>query len=133
TGLVTGLSNDTSFVVATATVAGAPVTDSVRVEIGQVAQQVIISQTGPINKDAVNDTVNITAVALDARGVALNRQIRFTSSASTIVRQTLTSASGATFALDRIGSAVVTAQIDQARDSITVNVANTPRTIHTTT
>src|SRR6185369_8924948 len=62
TGLVTGLLNDTAFVVATASVAGGTVVDSVRVEVGQVAQQVIISQSGPINKDAVNDTVNITAV-----------------------------------------------------------------------
>lgn len=129
-GLVTGLLNDTTFVVGTATVAGSTVTDSVRVEVGQVAQQVIISQSGPINKDAVNDTVNITAVALDARGVAvIGRPILFTSRNSTIARQTATTASGATFALDRTGAAIIAAQLDAAKDSITVDVSNVERSI----
>ncbi len=129
-GLITGLLNDSTFVGRDRIGrAGGTVNDSVRVQVAQVAQQVIISQVNPINKDAVHDTVNVTAGgAGQARTAGHRRSILFTSRNSTHpTRQTTTTASGATFALDRTGAVIIAAQLDVAKDSITVNVANVAR------
>ncbi|HEY2805055.1 MAG TPA: invasin domain 3-containing protein [Gemmatimonadales bacterium] len=133
TGLVTGNLNDTAFVVATSTVGTGTVIDSVNVEVGQVAQSIVINQTGPINKDALNDSVLISATALDARNQPINtRNINFTSRTPLVARRTTSTSSSAVFALDRTGSSVIAAQLDQAKDSISVVVSNVARTTFVT-
>ncbi len=129
-GLITGLLNDTTYVVATASVAATTVADSVRVEVGQVAQQVIISQTDPINKDALNDTAKVTAIALDARGVGITgRGVIFQSLTPSIARLTTTTTSDAVFALDRTGTATIKAQLDGAQATIRIIVSNVARAV----
>ncbi len=132
-GLVTGNLNDSAFVLATATVGGSTVTDSVKVEVGQVASSIFINQSGPINKDALNDTVLISASAFDAKNVAINtRSINFSSGSPLVARLTTSTTTSTVLALDRTGSAKVFAQMDGAKDSITINVSNVARTLFVT-
>ena len=105
-------------------VTAGPLADSVRVEVAQRADRVVMETPAPLSLRALGETASLRARAYDRRGNELTAGLPFWRSDNAGVAH-VDSRTGIVTAI-AVGAATVTAEVDTARAGIAVAVTNPP-------
>ncbi|MBI4421280.1 MAG: Ig-like domain-containing protein, partial [Gemmatimonadetes bacterium] len=124
-GLITALANDTGFVVAEADLGGGTfVRDSVRVQVGQVAAQVLITNPDPVTVTAIPDTIPLSAIVRDSgNNNVLGRSVVW-NNLDPLVVGFAPSGNQATAFVTGTGTGRIVAAMDARADTLTFIVTN---------
>ena len=105
-------------------VTAGPLNDSVRVDVSQRAERIVIENPGPLSLRALGETATLRARAYDRRGNEITSSIPFWRSDNTSIAH-VDSRTGIVTAI-AVGDAGVSAELDTARAGIAVQVRNPP-------